>query len=127
MAGKKINVRYALFNFNSLLDNSNNIFVNGVNCYDLTDSIYVLDSFDGWDCSAYYLNEYFNVRVFIGNIQDTPATSHEFWIIDHLYRRMHGLRVVQSVVYIEFHYSCMSYVNLYGDDIRMIKSLNPND
>lgn len=68
--------------FNSSLDNSNNIFVNGVNCYELTDSIYTLDSFDGWDCSAYSLNEYFNVRVSIGNIQGTPASSYEFWIID---------------------------------------------
>ena len=61
---------------------SNNIFVNGVNCYELIDSIYVIDSFDGWDCSAYSLNEYFNVRVFIGSIQGIPAPSHEFWIID---------------------------------------------
>mgnify|MGYP006091942827 CR=1 FL=1 len=68
--------------FNSSLDNSNNIFANGVNCYDLTDSIYTLDSFDGWDCSGYSLNEYFNVRVFIGNLQGTPVSSHEFWIID---------------------------------------------
>ena len=68
--------------FNSSLDNSNNIFVNGVNCYELIDSIYVIDSFDGWDCSAYSLNEYFNVRVFIGSIQGIPAPSHEFWIID---------------------------------------------
>ena len=65
--------------FNSSSSNSENIFINGVTCFELTDSSYTIDSFENWDCSANYLNEYFNVRLFIANTESLPSKFHEYW------------------------------------------------
>ena len=65
--------------FNSSSTNSENIFINGVTCFELTDSTYTIDSFDNWECSANYLNEYFNVRIFIANMESLPSPFHEYW------------------------------------------------